>query len=213
MSSLQTLQDLVQINIGGRDDASAVTVMKAAINYASILAALVFEPPELKAISNLTVTGGSDNTSFSSLTQLLDILTVYNTTDSCVMWFVPYEQFEIIIPASVGKTKYYTVFGETIYVKDTPSVNKTLKLTYSNYPTTLVNPTDELEFEWHDPYIVGVASGICMAAFEEGESAQTWQGVVDAVGVPLMLGARARQVISGQKLTLEAAIAQLRGEK
>lgn len=213
MSTLAELRNLVKVNIGGRDDADAMLVIDAAINYAAVLAALVFEPPELRGSSNLTVAGGNNSVSFASLTQLLDIIALYNVTDNHPMWYIPFEQWELVVPSSVGATKYYSVFGETIYVKDKPSANKTLRIYYSNYPTKLVNATDELEFEWYDSYIVSVASGITMAALEEAESAQMWQRVVEAISLPLMLGARARQVIAGQKLTLESAIAQVQGGK
>lgn len=212
MSTLADFRALIKVNFGGRDDADALLVTDAAINYAALLAALVFEPPELRTSGDLTVAGGSDSVSFGSLTNLLDILTVYNTTDNNPMWFIPHELWQVIVPSSIGSTKYYSVFGETIYVKDAPSVNKTLKVYYSTYPAKLVNSTDVLEFDYHDSYIVSTASAIVLAAFEEGESAGIWQKVAEAVGVPLMLGARARQVIAGQRLTLESAI-ELAGSK
>jgi len=212
MSTLSDFRALIKAAFGGRADTDALLVTDAAINYAATLAALVFEPYELKAANSLVIPGSSSSVSFSSLTNLLDILAIYNQTDSNLMWFVPYELWEVIVPSSVGSTKYFSVFGGSVYVKDTPSGNKTLTVSYSKYPTKLVNATDSLEFTQHDSYIVSTASAIVFAAFEEAETAQMWQAVANAISVPLTLGARARHVIAGQKAILESIIAQARGE-
>lgn len=212
-TSLADFQALVIKGLGGRDDSVALAVINASLNYAATLAALIFEPPELREQSNLTVTGGSSYVSISSLTDLLDIQAIYNTTDSSKMWFVPWESWHVILPASVGSVKYFSIFGDRLYVKDTPSVNKTLEVSYSTYPAKLVNSADTLEFDYHDSYIVSVALGIAWAFFEEGESAATMKAVADVISLPLSLGARARQVIEGRKTSLEAMLASLQGEK
>jgi len=209
MSNLQDLQGLVIKGLGGRDDSVALAVINACLNYATTLAALIFEPPELREQGNLTVTGGNSSVSLSTLTKLLDLQTVWNTTDSLKMWFIPWESWYVILPSSVGKTKYFSIFGDSLYVKDTPSVNKTLLVSYTNYPTTLVNLTDVLEFEHHDSYIVTVALAICWAFFEEGESSGVLQKAADAIAMPLSLGAKARQVIEGKTISLEAMLAGL----
>lgn len=212
-STLTELQGLVVKGLGGRDDLVALTVINASLNYAATLAALIFEPPELREQSNLVVSGGSSYVSMGSLTDLLDLITIYNTTDSNKMWFIPWESWYVILPTTVGKVKYFSIFGDRLYVKDTPAVNKTLLVSYSTYPAKLVDLTDVLEFDYHDSFLVATALGICWAFFEEGESAGVLQKVSDAMAMPLALGAKARQVIEGRAISLEAQLAQIQAQR
>ncbi len=208
MTTLATLRELVRINIGGREDADAVAIMNAAINYATLLASIVFEPPELRTYTTTQLGAGSSTISFSVLTRPLDLISLYNETDDKLMGFIPFEIFSLVVPAAAPAASFYTVFGESILVKSTPSVNKSIKIYYSQYPQELIEDTDELDFEHHDSYIVSVASGICMAAFEEVESAQMWQNVAQYVTTPFVLGARARSLIAGRAVELEKAMAK-----
>jgi len=208
-STFATLQALVGINLGGRDDADTTAIIKAAINYAVLVAALTFEPPELKTSGNLTVTGGNDSVSLNGLTRWLDVVKIWNTTDSMPMGFIPFELWDVIVPTVVGSTRYYSIFGDTLFVKDKPGVNKVLKLFHATYPAKLVNTGDTLEFDHHDSYIVSVATGLSWAAFEEGESAGVWQKIGELVSMPFMLGARARAIIAGQKASFEALASQI----
>jgi len=212
-SSLQTLRNLIQVNIGNRDDTDAILVMNAAINYSALLAALVFDPPELKKSATSTLAIGQDSLGLTSLTNLLDVITLYNVTDSFTMWFFPFEQWHTIVPSTVGLTKYYTIYGETLYFRDVPTADKVLRMFHSNYPSALVNLGDTLSFDHHDSYIISLASAICFAAFEEAEGASMWKDIASAAGSSLMLGARARQVIAGREALLENAITQAQGGK
>ena len=210
-STLQELQSLVIKGLGGRDDSVAISVINASLNYAITLAALIFEPPELREQNNLVISGSSSYVSIGSLTDLLDLQTVYNSTDSNKMWFIPWESWYVILPTTVGSVKYFSVFGDRLYVKDTPSGNKTLLVSYSTYPAKLVNLTDELGFDYHDSYIVSVALGIAWAFFEEGETAGVMEKVANAAAMPLALGAKARQIVEGKRISLEALLSQLQG--
>jgi len=208
-TALGDLQGLVVEGLGGRNDSTTLTVINACLNYAITLAALLFEPPELREQGDLVVSGGNAYVSVASLTDLLDIQTVYNSTVGSKMWYIPWESWYVILPATIGSVKYYSIFGDKFYVKDTPSANATLSVSYSTYPSKLVNLTDPVEFDHHDSYLVSVALGICWAFFEEGESAGVLQKVADVVSIPLSLGAKARQVIEGQKISLETLLTSL----
>ena len=208
-STLGDLQGLVVKGLGGRNDSTALTVINACLNYAITLAALLFEPPELREQGNLIVSNGNAYVSVASLTDLLDIQTVYNSTGSNKMWYIPWESWYVILPAAIGSVKYFSIFGDRFYVKDTPSADTTFLVSYSTYPGKLVNSTDPVGFDYHDSYLVSVALGICWAFFEEGESAGVLQKVADAAAMPLALGAKARQVIEGKRISLEALLSQL----
>jgi len=212
-STLQDLQALVIKGLGGRDDTTALSVINACLNYAITLAALIFEPPELREQSNLVVPSGDAYVSIASLTDLLDFITAYNSTDSNKMWYIPWESWYVILPTTIGSVKYFSIFGDRLYVKDTPSADTTLSVSYSTYPAKLTQLTDQVEFDYHDSYLVSVALGIAWAFFEEGDSAGVMQKVGDAVALPLTLGAKARQIIEGKRISLEALLTQAQGSQ
>ena len=211
-SNLSSLESLMSKGLGGRDDTAAMAVIDACLNYAITLAALLFEPPELLEQSNLTITANNSNVSIGTLTDLLDVKAIYNNTDGNKMWFIPWESWYIVLPANVGAVKYFSIFGESLYVKDTPTVNKVLAVSYSTYPSKLSSAGDIVEFDYHDSFIVATALGIAWAFFEKGKST-TVEGAISMITLPLSLGAKARQIIEGQKTSLEVLFAQQRGEK
>jgi hypothetical protein len=209
MSTLSELQALVFTALG-RDDADTVLLVTAALNYATVLAALSFEPIELTDSDTIQIAGSSNSASLSGVAGLLDLRTVYNSSDSKNMWFIPWEFWYPLFPTSIGAVRYYSLFGQTLYVKDTPSGNKNLLIHFTIYPTVMVNPSDPVGFDNHDSYIVSVATGLVWAFFEEIESAGTLQKVVELVSAPLSIGARARGIITGQKANLEELFNQLK---
>ena len=210
-STLADLQGLVVKGLGGRDDSTALTVITACLNYAITLAALLFEPPELRKQSNFIVPSGNTCVMVTPLTDLLDIQTVYSPATGSKIWYIPWESWDIILPLVVGSVRYFSIFGDRFYIRDTPSEDTTLWVSYSTYPGKLVNSTDSVGFDHHDSYLVSVALGICWAFFEEGESAGVLQKVGDAAAMPLALGAKARQVIEGKRISLEALLSQSQG--
>lgn len=204
-SSLSTLETLVRKGLGGRDDSAANTVIDACINYSATLAALLFEPPELLTQANLTVLANNSNVSLSTLTRHLSIKSVYNSTNSTKMWYIPWETWEAVIPANVGSTKYFSILGETLYVKDTPSANKTLSVGYNTYPSTMSNSNDTVSFDYHDSFIVSAAIGIARAFFDKADTGKA----MDTIILPLSLGAKARQIIEGQRTSFETLLTSL----
>lgn len=243
MTSFATLRSLVLTSLGKTGDAEATTLVDAVINYAMFMAALIFDPPELKVINDITLAGGIDYIYFPNLiegvdfnetdfigiweidengdlmpvegitlnTRLLDIIKVYNKTDSYKMDFIPYESWDLAIPDSNVIVKYYTLFGNRMFIKAVPLANKTISISHTTYPTKLVLDVDELPFDHHDSYITSIASGIAFAVYEETESADLWNKIATLVGEPNVLGQRARDIIEGQKVLLESTISQVRG--
>jgi hypothetical protein len=210
-SSLSTLEALVRKGLGGRDDDAANIVIDASINYSTLLAAILFEPPELMMANSITILANANSANISSyLTNHLDVKSVYNSTGSCKMWCVPWEGWEIVVPANVGAVKYFTIFGDTIYVKDTPVANTVLAISCSAYPSDVVNGTDTISFDHHDSFIVSTALGIARAFFEKGVNIEQ---AMNMITLPLSLGARARQIIEGVSVSADKRISQTTGGK
>lgn len=240
MTTFQELKQMVTSSLG-RDDNEALTIIKASINYAMTMAALLFEPPELCLESTITLTGGSNKLFFPYLvtktdldeeeflghfeidangdlmpiagatlsTNLLDLIKVYNKTDGFKMDFIPYEQWDVVIPSSLTLTKYWTLFGETLIVTTTPSANIELNIGYTTYPKQLILDTDELAFSHLDGYIISSAAGIAFAVFEEQEASSLWAQIANLVGSPAAFGKKARAIIEGQKVLMEKAISEV----
>ena len=154
----------------------------------------------------LTPIGGS-----TLSTYLLDVIKVYNKTLGHKLDFVPYESWEKIVPVGTV-TKYWTLFGQTLYVSATPTTSIMLKISYSMYPAPLVNNIDVIPFDHHDPFIVSVATSICWAAFEETDSSTLWTKIAGMVGDPQSMSTKERAIIEGQKVLLENAVNAIKGE-
>lgn len=204
---LQTFRQLVTINLGGRSDPDTLKVVDAAVNWAALAAALIFDPPELHAEADVTLTGGSSSIDLDTvLTRYLDLIAVKNKTTGLPLYFIPFEVWFVALPSTVSGVRFYTLHGSVMHVYAAPSANQTFTVHYRRYPRELVNPTDALEFELHDGFIVSVASGVAWAAFEEGEAAGVWEKVAQFFTTPLVLGAQARALVAGRTVLLEQAI-------
>ena len=112
------------------------------------------------------------------------------------------------MPRNVGATKFFSLFGQTLYIADVPSSLKSLQIFYMSFPTTLINLSDTLEYINYDSYIISVASGICFAAKEEGTSADVWNAVASSLGAPLLQGSQMKEMIAGRQALLESTISQ-----
>lgn len=209
-SSLSSLQTLCVKGLGGNDSSEAITAINASINFATLLAALLFEPPELLISGNLTVLSDQNSVSTTTLTNLLTIKTVYNSSDGNKMWFVPWESWYILVPSSVGSIKYYSLLGQTLYVADTPTSSKLLAIGYSTYPSSLSGSSDTLSFDHHDSFIVSTAINLAWSFFEKGRTVDI-DKVISSITQPFSLGAKARQIIEGRKTGLELLIQQIGG--
>jgi len=215
MSTLGEIRTLI-LNAVARDDTVAVAIANAAINYATTLASLSFEPAEMFMVSEVTLTGDSNSLSISSLSseapimadRLLNIVKIHNDTNGYKLSFIPYEMWDSIIPSGLEVTKFWSIFGQTLYFKAAPSSSNTLTISHSIFPAQMVNATDEIPFGYYDAYILSTATGICWAAFEESESSEMWNKISNIVGSSYSLGTRAQAIIEGRRTLLESAIAQ-----
>lgn len=239
MATLVELRNLVLTSIG-RDDATAITIANAAINYAIVLAALTFSPPDMYRESNVIVTGGTNALYFPNVvesedideesflgyweidvngdlmpiagqllsTNLLDLIKVYNKTSAHKMDFISYEQWDLYLPVGLSTVKYWTLFGNTMYMLAVPETNITLTIGYTFYPNTLTEDADEVPFNHYDSYISSLASSITFAAFEESDAADLWAKIASLVGAPSTLSTKAKAIVEGQRVIMENAIMQ-----
>jgi hypothetical protein len=206
MTTFLTLKDLVYKSIG-RDstDQLAAAVVPEAVNYALDVVALLFKPPELNTSGAVTVAGGSNYASIASL-DFIDVTKVHNDTDGRELLFVPFEQWDVIVP-SLADVRFYSIYGDRLYVKATPAANKTLTVYYYAYPARLTLDSQSPEFDHYDSYIVAVASALTFATIEEGESVDVWAKVTEALGMPFLRGSAMREVIAGKQAQFESVIA------
>jgi hypothetical protein len=243
MSTFGDIKTIVLRSLGREDDI-AIDVTKNAINYAILMASLIFDPPEMSRTSDVVIPGGSNSLTFPNIvedvdltpddflgmfeidddgdlmpiagetlsTRLLDLIKVYNKTSGFKLNFIPYEQWDVLIPSSLTVIKYWTLFGNTLRINYTPTSNLTLTISYTIYPEVLTDDSEVLPFNYHDSYIVSAATGIAFAMFEETDSSSMWSTIAGFVGEPKALGARARAIIEGQKVLLEKLAFKAKGE-
>jgi hypothetical protein len=212
MSQFQDLQGLVETSIGGRNDSIAVTVIQVAINYAIILASLIFKPPELKSITPLTYVGGSSYLDISSVNWIA-IHLLSNDTDGIQLGFIPYDKLDVIVPSSLTSTKYWSMFGDKLFLRAAPTANKALSMSCSLLPSTLAQPTDPIPFSGYDSTLVSWATMLTQAAFEEAESAGAWMKIAETIGAPLTMGAKERDIIEGAQAYFDLTMLQAKGGK
>jgi hypothetical protein len=198
MTTFLDLKNLVFKSLGHieGDDDVLTAMVPAAINYAQLAVALIFKPPELFAENNLTISSGSPKVSLGSL-DFIDVIKVRNVTDSRDLHYIPFENWEILVP-TLTVVKFYSMFGEWLYVKKTPTVDTVITIYQLTYPTELTANGQELDFPHYDGNIVAAACAICFAAIEEGESVDVWGKVTEALGMPALKGSQMREVIAGR---------------
>jgi len=204
MTTFLEFKNLIYTNIG-RDstDSAMALVVPVAINYALKTAAALFKPPEMFTETDQVVTNGTNSHTFTS--SFIDLISIYNVTGSNELGFIAYENFRVLVPTTTD-VKYYTVFGRYIILNTTVSADTTLRIGYIAYPDDLENDDDEPSFDEHDSYIVSVATAICWAVLEEGDSVQVWESVASALGLPMLKASQAKEVFSGKMAFLESAV-------
>jgi hypothetical protein len=205
MTTFLEFKNLIYTNLGGRDsgDVSAALIVPQAINHAIDSAAMLFKPPELYTSTSAVIPSGNDYCTLTS--GFIDVIRVYNETGSNELHFVPRENFKILIP-TLTTVKFYTLYGQKLTVNKAVAVDTTLEVNYIAYPTALSADADVLSFAHHDPYIIALASALCFAAFEEGDSAEIWARVGESVGVGLAKSAQVKEVVAGKPAYLESTI-------
>ena len=211
-TTFQTLQDLVYNNLGvDSTDPVAKLIVPAALNYASIVVGLLFKPSELEGKSDIVITTGSDNTSLASL-NFAKIERVYDYTDSCEMYFVPFNMFKATVP-TLTFLRFYTTYGQTMFTNIIAPVNTTFNIYYMKFASVMSAANDPLGYINYDGYVIAAASSICFAAKEEGDSADIWSAVSAALGTPFLQSAQMKEMIAGKQSLLESSIAQALSKK
>lgn len=202
MTTLLSFKNTVYTNLGrDENDEAAVLLVPQAINHSLIAAAILFKPPELFTAEDLVLSAGNDSVAFTS--PYIDILEVKNSTTNIILRYLQYEGFHLIKP-DLSIIKYYTLFGNNVYVNTSLASDTTLKMMYVAYPATLSSDEDEPEFNQHDAFIISTATALCFAAFEESDAVNMWASVGSALGESLIQAAQAREIVAGKPTYLEA---------
>ena len=189
------MKDMVLRSVAREGDSVAISLTERALNFASALGAAMFEPPELKVNASFDLASGVGSKSLADFANLLEVRLLLNNTSDWEMRHFPFEFRKSLLPTSLSSVKYYSIFGDTLYVDATPSVLTSFSLFYSKYPTDMSGSSDTPGYSHHDPCIVSVATAIVWACFEEGEAANLWKLVSDLTQVPLQLGQAVRSLL------------------
>ena len=181
----------------GRADANALTIAGRGVNFGQLMAAILYDPPELQTTGSLTVSASGTSVSLSTLTNLLSLIKIYNSTASKDVFIVPYDKFTIIVPTGAGNVLYAAKFGTTLYTRPTPTVSNTLTASYRKYPSPLVADGTSIDFDHYDEFITTVGLRYAWACFEEPESSDLFSKVGELIGVPLAIGTKIRNQLEG----------------
>jgi hypothetical protein len=173
----------------GTIDTDGLAISKRGVNFGMLLAALLFDPTELKTIGNLTIGASTGSVVTTTLTLLRLINSIYNTTGSRTVHPIPEEKFNLILPTGLTYVEYYYRHGTTIYT-NSPVASNTLSVKYTKYPAELVNAEDVLEFSQHDSVIVAAATSYAFATLEETDSQAVWDKVLATFATPYSLNAK-----------------------
>ena len=186
-STLGDIRQLVTVDIGGRSDSSAILVIDHGINLGILLAAILFKPVELRKSSDVTYIANAEYYSFST-TSWLDIVRVRNTTSNYDLRFVAFDLLDRIVSSSLTIVKYYSIYGESLYLRKIPTANTSIRIYYLEEPAKLTNSSDPLPFDSFDGFIRTVASASVFAAFEEADSVNMWNSIAAQLNTILSLG-------------------------
>jgi hypothetical protein len=200
-TAIVTIQNQVYNNLG-RDSADeyASVAVPAAVEAAVELVSLLFKPAELFTSSNQTVSAGSSYYSLDALDPLR-VVQVRNRTVAKDMHELPFAQ-RTLAPTP-AYTKYYSLHGQRMYLKKVPSSDTRLTIWYIKRPN---NAATELEFEHYDALVVGLATLLCHATFEEVESSNLWKSVSDLLGEPEAKELAAQEIMSSQLAKMKMMI-------
>ncbi len=186
MTDFSTLYQEIQSSIGreSASDSLAVTVSKRGVNVGLFAAAFLFEPPELRTTGDLTASNTQDYVALSGLTRCYRVESVYNSTGSCHVYFLPYTQRQLLWLPTSGYVRFWSLYGNTLYYKPIPSSSETLSVSYFQYPTKLDADDDTFPFPTLEGYVLGIGTEYAWACLEEGESSQMWSKLADKYSIP-----------------------------
>lgn len=182
----------------GRNDTEGDGFITQGLNFACLLVALLYDPPELQTTGSLTISAGTSSVSLSTLTRLRLIKAIYNTTGSCVVWPMSFQHWFLHKPAGIGYAEYYTRDGNTLYVsKAMLFSSQVLTVYYNQFPIVVSGVADSISFETYDPLVESYALAYAMACLEETEQATFWNKLADVLNIPEAILLQVRQKIEG----------------
>lgn len=192
-SSLSALRTAVTDAIGNSQPI-ALRQTDLAINYAQMIAALFFDPPELHTYTTISLGIGASSASLTGFARLNCIENVYNSTGVNKVWPIPWTRWQILTAvAATGTPKYFSRQGNILHTYPTPIASTTLYVYYKQYPSLLSNAGDTLSFDNYDSFIVPTAIKLVWAFQEEPEAVDVLAKVGESIGIPLTMGTQLRR--------------------
>lgn len=203
MKTLAQLRNIVTTNLG-KNDSDTVTLVDEALNTAAICVAAAFDPPELSSNKALNIAGSQDITS-AVIPNFMEFVKIRNNTSNMAMGFIPWELWDHIIP-SVNQTKYYSWYGQTLYVaRNATGPITNIQLYYRQYPARMVSDSNTLGFENFDGLVTAVATAIVWAAYEEVEASKLQADVFTQLGAAASISETRKKIIQGALTDFEEA--------
>jgi hypothetical protein len=187
MSVFSALYTVVTDAIG-RADTLGVAVAKRGINFGRVIAALGFDPVELKSAGTLTATA-TGSVVLTTLSKIRLINSIYNDTARKAVTFIPEEKFNLIVPSGLTYIEYFYRHGNTIYY-NAPLAPNTLAVKYTIYPTELSGDSDACALAEYEPIITSLGIAYAFASLEETESHAIWEKVLTSASAPFVLNAK-----------------------
>jgi hypothetical protein len=181
----------------GRDDSTADAFIARGVNFGCILAALLFDPPELSASGSLAIAGSGTSVPLTTLTRLRLIKEIYNSTGQCKVWEIPFSRFNFVVPAETGNVRFYARDGNTLHVKPSPVAPNTLLTYYNQFPAVVDANTQEISITDKDSLIESYALAYAFGCLEETEQGAFWQKLGDILMVPEAVLLKARRYLEG----------------
>lgn len=195
MTTRLELTEEVLEAIGRPDDAAAKAYAVRGINAGIITVGLLFEPPELRTDGTLTALTTQNHVDMSTLTRLLRVDVVWNSTGSIHVWPLPFRLLQVLNLPSSGNVEYYSQFGNTMYYKPIPTVAETLNVFYVQQPARLTDDTDLYPFEMHEDVVLAIGIEIAFGFLEEDGMVGAWQKITDRLGVPQTAAVQIRKAL------------------
>jgi hypothetical protein len=195
MATLLELENEVLEAIGRPGDATAKAYAKRSLNAGITLAGLLYEPPELRTNGTLIATNAQDYVDMSTLTRLMRVEAIWNSTGGDVVWSLPFDRLNVFNLPTTGNVKYYALHGNTLYYKPTPTGNETLDIHFLQYAARLENDEDAYPFTMHEDFVLSIGAEITFGFLEEGEMLESWNAISERLGVPAQTAAQIRQAL------------------
>jgi hypothetical protein len=166
-------------NAVAMEDSKTIALINPAINFGVWLASALYEPEVQKSISNLTAVSTAGYISIATMTRMLRMDHLYNSTGGGAMYPMSYDQMKsAYIPA--GDALFWTTYGQRLYYAPTPSSNQTLNAHYLQYPAR-ISAGEDLPFDEYEDFILTAAIQYVWATQEEVENVDMWAKLTGAL--------------------------------